>query len=183
MEHFFHKIQGWFNFVSIYSYVIENADEGDHFVEVGAWKGKSSAFMATEIANSGKKIKFDVVDTWQGSEEHQDDDVVKSGGLYEHFLENMKPVEGFYNPVRTTSIEAAKLYEDNSLDFVLLDAAHDYDSIKTDIEAWLPKVKSGGILAGDDYHHTWPGIMKAVDEMLPERQIVDNVCWAYQKGE
>lgn len=181
MEHFFNNIQGWFNFISIYIHIIDIAEDGDHFVEVGAWKGKSAAFMATEIANSGKQIKFDVVDTWEGSEEHKDDDIIKSGGLYELFINNMKPAEGYYNPIRTTSIEASKLYEDNSLDFVLLDAAHDYDSIKADIEAWLPKVKPGGIIAGDDYHHTWPGIIKAVDELLPDRQVVDNVCWAYQK--
>ena len=125
MQHFFQYLEGWFNFGSVYAYVAENAEDGDHYVEVGAWKGKSAAFLATEIANRGKKIRFDVVDTWEGSEEHQeggsaqDQDVINNQ-LYEVFLNNMKPVEGFYNPIRMTSIEASKLYEDNSLDFVLL---------------------------------------------------------------
>lgn len=181
MEHFFQKIQGWFNFISIYNYVIEDGEDGDHFVEVGAWKGRSAAYMAVNIANSGKKIKFDVVDTWKGSKEHANDDIVKEDALYNEFLTNMKPVEEYYTPIRTTSLEAAALYEDDSLSFVLLDASHEYDDVKADIAAWLPKVKSGGILAGDDYHHTWQGVVDAVTEMIPDPEIVDNVCWAYRK--
>jgi hypothetical protein len=46
----------------------------------------------------------------------------------------------------------------------------------------LPKVKSGGILSGDDYHHTWPGVVQAVTELVPESQIVDGVTWAYKKN-
>jgi len=181
MEHFFQGIDGWFNFVSIYNYAVDMGEDGDHFVEVGAWKGRSAAYMAVEIANSGKQIKFDVVDTWQGSEEHQTDQMVITDSLYNHFLENLKPVEAYYTPVRMTSLEAAAQYSDNSLDFVLLDASHTYEDVKADIQAWLPKVKSGGILAGDDYHHTWQGVVDAVTEMIPEPQIVDNVTWAYKK--
>lgn len=181
MEHYFFNVEGWFNYLSIYSYVVEQADNGDHFVEVGAWKGKSTSFMAVEIANSGKKIQFDVVDTWEGSAEHQNDDDVKNDVLYNVFLKNMEPVEGYYTPKRMTSLDAAKTYKDNSLSFVMLDASHDYDNVKADIQAWLPKVQSGGILAGDDYHPTWPGVMQAVQELLPDAQIVDGVTWAWQK--
>jgi cephalosporin hydroxylase len=181
MEHFFQNIHGWFNFISIYNYVIEDGEDGDHFVEVGAWKGRSAAYMAVNIANSNKKIKFDVVDTWQGSEEHKDDDSVKNDNLYQEFLTNMEPVKDYYRPLRMTSLEAAAQYPDDSLSFVLLDASHTYKDVAADIEAWLPKVKSGGILAGDDYHHTWQGVVDAVDELLPDAEIIDNVSWAYRK--
>jgi predicted O-methyltransferase YrrM len=181
MEHFYQNLDGWFNYISIYNYVVSQGDDGDHFVEVGAWKGKSTAYLAVEIANSGKKIKLDVVDTWAGSLEHQNDEIIKKDQLYNLFLENMKPVEGIYNPRRMTSLDAAATYEDNSLDFVLLDASHEYEDVKADILAWLPKVKVGGILAGDDYHHTWPGVVKAVTELINNPQIVDNVTWAYKK--
>jgi len=72
------------------------------------------------------------------------------------------------NPIRTTSIEASKLYEDNSLDFVFIDASHKYVDVKDDIKSWLPKVRKGGILAGDDI--IWGGVEKAVKELLPEYQ-------------
>ena len=88
MQHFFHTIEGWFNYISIYSFAVEQAEDGDHFVEVGAWKGKSTSFMAVEIANSNKKIQFDVVDTWLGSLEHQNDEMIVKDELYNFFLNN-----------------------------------------------------------------------------------------------
>jgi len=51
-----------------------------------------------------------------------------------------------------TSVEAAKDFLDGSLDFVYIDAAHDYISVKQDIEAWRPKIKSGGVLGGHDFY-------------------------------
>lgn len=52
---------------------------------------------------------------------------------------------------RRTSEEAAARIDDRSLDFVYLDARHDYQSVKRDIELWQGKVRPGGILAGHDY--------------------------------
>lgn len=183
INHFFESIEGWFQFHNIYNRAVEAAAPvGSHFVEVGAWKGKSSAYLATTIANSGKQIQFDVIDTWRGSNEvyHQADPMVIADTLYEHFLSNMKPVEGYYTPKRTTSVEAAATYADNSLNMVMLDASHDYENVKADILAWLPKVKSGGVLAGDDYQRDFPGVMQAANEQFPGCQI-ENGCWIYVK--
>ena len=66
MEHFFNKIEGWFSFGELYRDAVYNAKDGDVFVEVGSWKGRSAAFMAVEIINSKKKIDFYCVDSWQG---------------------------------------------------------------------------------------------------------------------
>ncbi len=164
MEHFFQNIQGWFNFDGLYHEQVQKAVEPAHFVEVGVWKGKSAAYMLVEIINSGKNIKFDLVDTWQGSLEHQNDPEIVNNTLYDEYRANLAPVRDHYTERRMTSIEAAALYDDNSLDFVLIDASHEYLDVKADILAWLPKVKPGGTLAGDDI--LWPGVLKAVDELL-----------------
>ncbi len=171
MNHIFENIDGWFDFGRFYSKMVSLHGDGSHFVEVGSWKGKSTSYMAVEIANSNKKIKFDCVDTWEGSEEHKDPTdpfyeplLLEKDGLYNLFIENMKPVEGYYNPVRMESVKAAELYENESLDFVFLDAAHDYDNVKKDIEAWLPKVKKGGYLCGHDAKH--PPILQVISEMF-----------------
>ena len=50
-----------------------------------------------------------------------------------------------------TSVEAAARVSDHSFDFVYIDARHDYESVKEDLEAWSAKVRPGGILAGHDY--------------------------------
>jgi len=170
--HIYKNIQGWFNSGQrkLYEHQVRHCADKSHFVEVGAWKGRSSSYMGIEILNSEKNIKFDVVDTWLGSDEssHKKDLSILNNTLHEDFLENIQPCISVINPIRTTSIEASKLYEDNSLDFVFIDASHKYVDVKDDIKSWLPKVRKGGILAGDDI--IWGGVEKAVKELLPEYQ-------------
>jgi len=169
--HYYKNIQGWFNsgFRRMYEYQVKNCKDNAHFVEVGAWKGKSTCYMGVEILNSQKTIKFDVVDTWLGSDEskHKKDISVVNDNLYDEFLKNIELVKSVVNPLRMTSVKASNLYENNSLDFVLIDASHKYIDVKEDIISWLPKVKKGGILAGDDL--SWSGVRRALNELLPNK--------------
>lgn len=182
MDHFFYQIPGWFRYENLYHYMVDEATENSHFVEVGAWLGRSTSFMAVEIINSNKKIQFDVVDTWQGSAEHQDTEYVLSNTLYEKFLINTHPIHQHINPIRMASLDAAKLYPDNSLDFVMLDASHEYQDVKNDIMSWFPKLKSGAVLARDDFELEWPGVIKAVLELFPNVRIIDHRLWVVIKN-
>lgn len=172
--------ENWFGYEQVYSMLLEKTPDNGHIVEVGSWKGKSASYLAVEIHNSGKKIRLDCVDTWLGSTEHQNDEYVKSDTLYNLFLTNIEPVKHIINPVRMDSCEAYKLYQDESIDAIFIDAAHDYDSVKKDIVRWLNKVKRGGILAGHDYTTYWPGVVAAVNEILGKSNILEkNQCWVY----
>jgi len=160
----------WFGFDDIYKEAVEKAGYNSHFVEVGSFMGKSTAFMCVEIFNSKKDIWFDAVDTWEGSVEHQEMDVIKNKQLYDIFIENMKDFidRDLVLPRRMTSLEAAVKYRDNSLDFVFLDASHEEQDVKDDIDAWLPKIKEGGVLAGDDWG--FEGVVKAVQNKFHNTQ-------------
>lgn len=70
---------------------------------------------------------------------------------YHETLTRMLPFVGRYLILRKTSLEAASQFEDGSLDFVYLDGDHRYEAVRADLEAWYPKVRRGGMLAGDDY--------------------------------
>tara|TARA_Y100000310_G_scaffold343561_1_gene451810 strand:- start:1886 stop:2479 length:594 start_codon:yes stop_codon:yes gene_type:complete len=194
IPHFYKNIQGWFNSGQrrLYEYQVIHGTDNSHFVEIGAWKGRSTSYMGVEILNSGKNIKFDVVDTWLGSDDtfdgspHIKDLSVINGTLYDDFLKNIESIKSVINPIRLTSIEASKLYENNSLDFVLIDASHKYKDVKDDIKNWLPKVRKGGILAGDDI--IWDSVAKAVKELLPAHQTAreffgdkDELIWLHKK--
>lgn len=184
MEHFYRNIQGWFTFPTLYSEAVRQAKENSYFVEVGTWKGCSAAFMAVEIINSGKNIKFDCVDTWEGSEEHNIKTASEKEKLYEEFLSNIEPVKHIINPVRCSSVEASKQYLDNSLDFVFIDAGHDYKSVMEDLVHWYPKVKKGGIISGHDYFHEWPEVVKAVNDFFKNKTLLANskeVSWMHYK--
>lgn len=168
MEHIYQNIQGWFTFPKFYSSIVEQSKDNYHIVEIGAWKGKSTAYMAVEIANSNKKIKFDCVDTWEGDDDikncHDEPLLKEPNLLYEHFLKNIEPVKQYINPIRKTSFEASKLFLNETLNCVFIDGSHDYDSVKSDILAWLPKIKNGGVLSGHDFSHQ--PIKKALKDTL-----------------
>jgi predicted O-methyltransferase YrrM len=149
MKHFYKSIPGWFDFQDIYSQAVSDASDGSYFVEVGTWEGSSAAYMAVEIANSEKKIKFDVVDTWKGDAGTGP----VSKDLRRSFIANMKKGNAFKyisNVVTGISVKAAKRYEDESLDFVFIDADHSYESVLKDVATWYPKMKPGKMMAGHD---------------------------------
>ena len=162
----------WFNYPDLYLEMINRFPSGSKFVEVGCWKGQSSYFMCDNIIKSGKEIEFFCVDTWEGSNEHIGK--YNLNNLYETFLNNMKLFESYYFPLKLNSIDASKRFKNNSLDFVFIDAAHDYESVKADILAWLPKLKKSGILAGHDYYPEHPeycGVYQAVHEIFDKNTI------------
>lgn len=173
---FYESIHGWFDFQDIYQLALSRVNGSARFVEVGAYKGKSTAFMAVNILNSGKDIQFDVVDNFIG----RTGQIMDNDYLYNVFNHNMQLVSDVINLYRKNSSDAAKKYQDESIDFVFIDARHDPDSVRSDINSWLPKVKKGGIIAGHDYTDKWPGVTNTVDELLPGRQIIGN-SWIYIK--
>jgi hypothetical protein len=139
--------------------------------------------MASEIRRSGKPIELYCIDTWEGSQEHVDCDAVISGSLYDEFLANIAPVREHIRPIRATSLQAARLFEDKSLDFVFIDAAHDFESVRADIQAWRPKVKPGGVLAGHDYLACWPGVILAVEQAFAGKARIFDTCWYLADGQ
>jgi SAM-dependent methyltransferase len=167
MKDHYKTIQGWFNCPDLYKEVVAKAADNAKFVEIGCWKGKSASFMAEQIMNSKKAITFYCVDTWKGTlteDGHQTDPDVVNDRLFEVFNLNLAPFAGYYNPIRSTSVEAASQFENNSLDFIYIDASHEYIDVKNDIQAWLPKLKKGGIIAGDDYNSSQ--VSRAVREFF-----------------
>ena len=168
MNHFYERIQGWFDFQDIYSEQVKRAKDGFHFVEIGSWLGRSTSYMIVEIVNSGKQIKFDAVDTWKGSiqEMWTYEEVLKAhnGDVYGVFIKNMGKAIQYVNPMRMLSTEAAAKYPNESLDFIFIDACHLYDCVKSDLQAWYPKLKKSGCIAGHDYN--LQGVKSAVDEFF-----------------
>ena len=117
-------------------------------VEVGAYRG--------EFAKNSLKTwrgEYFLVDTWA----HRKDDELM--GLHDknHFLE--EEWEEIYQAAKSSggillkgySVDMAKTFEDGSLDWVFIDAGHDYVNFTKDVFAWWPKLREGGLFSGDDY--------------------------------
>lgn len=70
-----------------------------------------------------------------------------------------------YTHIRKNSIKALEEVPNNTLDFVYVDADHSYIGCLNDLRLWVPRVKNGCIIAGDDYgNKLFPGVKKAVDQ-------------------
>jgi len=86
--------------------------------------------------------------------------------------------------LRMTSLEAVK-HTPEQIDLVFIDANHEYLHVKQDILSWLPKVRSGGILAGHDYAPEIPmfsGVKQAVDEIFGAKIMLGkDRLWIHKK--
>lgn len=71
--------------------------------------------------------------------------------------------------LKLVSASAALQVANDSLDFVFIDAIHSYQAVTEDVEAWFPKVRSGGVIAGHDV--SWPGIREAVHDFIAPRTL------------
>ena len=77
--------------------------------------------------------------------------------------------------LRMFSVDAAKTFADKSLDFVYLDARHDYRSVDEDLRTWWPKMKPNGMFAGHDYKDSF-----VRNNLVEVKRAVDN--FAYEFG-
>jgi len=92
-----------------------------------------------------------------------DDEYGSFDGLYGEVKELLSQFGERVELVRKKSTEAALDFEDGSLDFVFIDAIHDYENCFNDINYWHNRVREGGYIMGHDWEHpTFPGVQKAV---------------------
>jgi len=116
--------------------------------EIGVFKGDFSK----EILNKwGGKLYM--IDVWRelGDEYIDASNHKNHSDAYEETMTKIRGLEERGIMIRSTSKDCIDLFEDESLDFVFIDANHAYDFVKEDIELWLPKLKKGGIFSGHDY--------------------------------
>jgi predicted O-methyltransferase YrrM len=154
----------------------------DTIIEVGSWKGHSAIAMAEALHNLKlHSSRVLCVDTWLGSLEHWNSEEwrkqmhLKNGrpDLYERFLANVIQ-SGFANyiiPFPMTSGTAATFFNIHNVkaDLIYIDAAHDYDSVKNDLEKFHPLLNENGILCGDDFQ--FPPLEEAVRDFARDQNL------------
>lgn len=185
-------IPGFFDFRDVYHLAVENANQGGHLVEVGSFLGKSVAYLSRIATFTRKDLSIYAVDAWAWDDKpdwwkFRGDDLdpnphpwplpeVEGMPIHEAARYCINAAAPDVKIIRKFSGAASQDFKDGSVDFVFIDANHNYDPVRADIAAWLPKVRSGGIIAGHDYTAwNWPGVKKAVDEAFGEKvQVIGN---------
>ncbi|HEV7682567.1 MAG TPA: class I SAM-dependent methyltransferase [Pyrinomonadaceae bacterium] len=172
------EIDGWFEWRSAQEEAVDFFPEGSCFVEVGTYLGRSICSLGEVIEQSGKSFSLIGIDTCRGSgpegprrKNYHGAAVAQGGGTFAGALHQNVLACGYGETITliiADSLRASGLFPDASVDWVHLDARHDYDSVRKDIQAWLPKLKHGGWLSGDDYDEVkWPEVVRAVGDILP----------------
>ena len=176
MDHYYTSVTGAFTFPNLYKKVSTIFDNAE-FVEVGVNYGQSACFMGVEIINQNKNIKLNLIDSWDENFEM---------GVYDSFMNTIQPIKqemgDKLNIIRDLSVNAAKRFNDNSLDFIFIDACHDYEYVKEDLHTWYPKLKKNGIFAGHDYYDGHHGVEQAVNEFFygnMDKLYSQEYCWIY----
>lgn len=121
-------------------------------VELGVQLGFNSKTIL-----QGYKGKLICVDRWDKPEE------------LKHCITILQPFVLRYHLFVSDTVEAAKEIKDKSLDFVYIDAGHSFEEVKADYEAWLPKVRPGGIISGHDYgENDCIGVKQYIDLLISQ---------------
>jgi len=123
--------------------------------EIGVAQGTFSEVLCQTIPN----LHLMCVDPWQAYDRISQE---LCDRRYELAVERLS----HYNTtiIRKSSLEAAREIPDESLDFIYIDGAHDFDNVMIDLILWARKVRKGGIVSGHDYFHFYQsGVCRAVD--------------------
>lgn len=155
-------------------------------VEVGSWAGANALEIINWHLDQGKiPPRVYCVDHWRGGKSDCTTVIAQTLGpknvfrtfcknLKEHLLTTIFPLVG-----KSTTWAEVFPYP---VAAVFIDASHDYESVKEDLEGWWPHVLPGGLLCGHDYG-LFPGVNQAVDEFYETRKTevlelyVDCLTW------
>lgn len=169
-------------------------------VEIGVWMGGSTMTMARRMRQLGLDGVVVSVDTWLGAWDHWTPEwfsmlKMRHGRptLQDTFMANVidAGLQDYVLPLPLDSANAGMVLQRAGVmaDVIHLDAAHDYEAVRSDLALWWPRLRPGGVLIGDDYwpgNPDWPGVTRAFDELVAAEGLemvhVDNKCWVRKPG-
>ena len=129
----------WFNYSDFYTEIASKPFQ--IFVEVGVWKGHSISFLAN-LLRDRQNVRIYAVDIFEQLDWPPYKAEVEV--IYELYNLNLRHsnTRHLITDIVGCSSKAAEQFEDGTVDFVFIDADRAYESVKTDIQAWLPKVRN-----------------------------------------
>lgn len=170
------KIDGWMEPIEL-EWLATAAASRRMIVEIGSWKGRSTKALA--MATLGVVY---AVDHWQGSATerasvHEEAAKIGPDEFFKIFKSHLagELADGRVVAVRMESGEAVDMLLKLigcSADMVFIDAEHTYESVSRDIKNYDKLLGSGGLLCGHDYQPAFQGVCRAVDELVPNRQVM-----------
>jgi predicted O-methyltransferase YrrM len=141
------------NFTSgLYDLIKKYLNEETVMVEVGSFAGVSSELFALNVKH------IICVDPYQPYPEIQFSAICDAENSFADMMRGYNNI----SKVKMTSKNASSIIADDSLDFVYIDGAHDYENVLNDLKCWFPKIKKGGYIGGHDFN--MPGVNSAIND-------------------
>ena len=153
--------------------------------ELGVQKGNNFRYLVEnkdDLCLHGVDIWSEKEVRWNGTSsdklQFQPDSVISEYLI--NLQEWAKDYEGRVFFHRHFTTYAHKFFNDGELDFIFVDAGHEYEDVKADIQAWYPKIKKGGYMIGHDVNQTQ--VRRAVREQFQDRwsQAKEQKIWWIQ---
>ena len=174
----------------IFKEAIRNCQDGDRVVEVGTFLGQSACYMGMLIKDSGKDIKFDSFDTFETIDPSMRGGIqprqfveyrLKEGNRTSPLSELVKAhfyacgVQDYVNQIICDASYGHHFYEDNSLMMFYNDGVNEEKKLYEMITNFWPKLKQGGIMAGDDIN--FDDVKRAVDRFCNDNNLTYEQTW------
>lgn len=126
----------------------------DLYIELGfttgAEIGVANGMYSEALCKRMPGLHLYAVDAWRHYHEYRD--TVSQTRMDQMYADTVQRTAGYnVTIIREFSVEASRLVPDGSLDFVFIDANHDFLHVTQDIAAWERKVRKGGIVSGHDW--------------------------------
>jgi hypothetical protein len=162
-------------------------------IDVGVWKGQSTITMARAMKDARIDGCVIAVDTFLGSPEHWHESNLYTRthampDIYQTFMSNVCKceIQDYIVPMPQTSVAAARILGKLGVRaaVVHIDAAHEYEEVIRDAEEYWKILETGGYLIGDDYHETWPGVVRAATDFAAREHrplTIESPKWILQK--
>jgi predicted O-methyltransferase YrrM len=146
-------------------YELVKRSEGN-VLELGAWCGRSTAWIAAALAARGDEAFVHSVDTWEGTpDEPVHAELMKDLpegltllGLWQRNLKELD-LDGYAVYWKLTTREARRIFQGSTFGVLLIDADHSYKAVKWDFENYSELVPVGGYVVLDDVP-SWHGPTK-----------------------
>lgn len=166
------KMGQWSERVALYL-AASRLPENACIVEIGSWVGVGTCYLACGLRAGGGGRVY-AVDTYRGttldakSQAAWTASVAKMGGsslpLFRMHIAAFG-LEALVVPIEADSVGAAARWQGPGIDLLYIDGDHIYEAVRSDFEAWWPRVKPDGVVIFHDYDDRHPGVKRLVDEM------------------
>jgi len=132
---------------------------------IGVELGVAEGVFSEQVLKHQPVKHWYSIDMWAGDRGHTTQQYIMAS-------ERLAPYQDRNTIIRAKFADVVSDFSDEYFDFIYVDGyAHTGQENGQTLTDWWPKLKPGGIFAGDDYHSDWPLTQRAVDNFCAQHNL------------